>query len=169
LLEDDLLPWVLHGHQLGDDLLEVGPGPGLTTDILCRYSARLTAVEIDTDLAGQLARRAGDGVSVVIGDAIRMPFGAARFSAAACLTMLHHIPSPELQDAALAEVARVLRPGGILVGSDGLDTPDRRRAHEDDVFVPVNPDRLVDRLRTAGFGYADVEVRGDRIRFAATA
>ena len=40
--------------------------------------------------------------------------------------MLHHIPSADLQDTALAEMARVLRPGGLIVGSDGLDTPDRR-------------------------------------------
>src|SRR5260221_14244604 len=31
-VEDELLPWVLGGHDLGDALLEVGPGPGLTTD-----------------------------------------------------------------------------------------------------------------------------------------
>jgi hypothetical protein len=34
LVEDELLPWVLEGCDLGDDLLEVGPGPGLTTDVL---------------------------------------------------------------------------------------------------------------------------------------
>src|SRR5262249_5129329 len=37
-VEDDLLPWVLGGYDLGDDLLEVGPGPGLTTDIPRRHS-----------------------------------------------------------------------------------------------------------------------------------
>lgn len=56
--------------------------------------------------------------------------------------MLHHIPSPALQDTALAELARVLRPGGLLAGSDGLDTPARREVHEGDVFVPVDPGRL---------------------------
>jgi hypothetical protein len=35
-------------------------------------------------------------------------------------------PAPALQDAALAELARVLTPGGVLLGSDGLDTPARR-------------------------------------------
>ena len=34
LIEDELLSWVLDGWELGDDLLEVGPGPGLTTDVL---------------------------------------------------------------------------------------------------------------------------------------
>jgi SAM-dependent methyltransferase len=115
LVEDDLLPWVLDGCELGDDLLEVGPGPGLTTDVLRRRAARLTALELDRDLAAQLAARlAGSNVTVVEGDVTRMPFPDGRFSAAACLTMLHHIPSPALQDAALAELARVLRPGGTM-------------------------------------------------------
>jgi len=35
--------------------------------------------------------------------------------------MLHHIPSVELQDAALTEIARVLSTGSLLVGCDGLD------------------------------------------------
>ena len=169
LVEDELLPWVLDGYQLGDDLLEVGPGPGLTTDILRRQAARVTAVELDLALAGQLASRlAGRNVAVVAGDVTRLPFPAGRFSSAACLTMLHHIPSPGLQDAALAELARVLRPGGLLAGSDGLDTPARRAVHEDDVFVPVDPGTLAARLRAAGFTQARVDVAGDRLRFAAT-
>ena len=140
---DDLLPWVLADYQLGDDLLEVGPGPGLTTDILRRHAGHVTAAELDAGLAAQLAQRlAGTNVEVITADATRLPFPACRFSAVACLTMLHHIPSAGLQDTALAEMARVLRPGGLIVGSDGLDTPDRRRVHHDDIFVPVDPDAL---------------------------
>jgi SAM-dependent methyltransferase len=168
LVEDELLPWVLDGCELGDDLLEVGPGPGLTTDVLRHQAARLTALELDRDLAAQLAARlAGSNVTVVVGDVTRMPFPAGRFSAAACLTMLHHIPSPALQDAALAELARVLRPGGLLVGADGLDTPARRELHVDDVFVPVEAATLAARLEAAGFGRPRVDIAGDRVRFAA--
>ena len=167
-VEDELLPWVLDGCELGDDLLEAGPGPGLTTDVLRRKAARVTAVELDLALAGALAARlAGSNVRVVAGDVTRLPFGAGRFSAAACLTMLHHIPSPARQDAALAEFARVLRPGGLLAGSDGLDTPARRELHDDDVFVPVDPGTLQARLHAAGFARARVEVAGDRLKFTA--
>jgi SAM-dependent methyltransferase len=169
-VEDELLPWVLDGQDLGDALLEVGPGPGLTTDVLRRQAARLAAAELDPGLAGQLAARlAGSNTAVVLADAACLPFAAASFSAAACLTMLHHIPSARQQDAALAEIARVLRAGGLLVGSDGLDTPQRRRVHLGDVFVPVDPATLPQRLRIAGFADARVDVAADRIRFAATA
>ena len=168
MVEDELLPWVLDGRELGDDLLEVGPGPGLTTDVLRRKASRVTAVELDLDLAAKLASRlAGSNVTVIAGDVTRLPFPAGRFSAAACLTMLHHIPSPALQDAALAELARVLRPGAVLVGADGLDTPARRALHQDDVFVPVDPGTLEARLRAAGFADAQVGVTGDRLKFAA--
>src|SRR6185437_10261349 len=152
----------------GDDLLEVGPGPGLTTDVLRSRAARVTAVELNLALAGKLAARlAGSNVQVVAGDVTRLPFPVGRFSDAACLTMLHHIPSPALQDAALAELARVLRPGGLLAGSDGLDTPARRVLHVDDVFVPVDPGALAPRLEAAGFGQARVDIAGDRVRFTA--
>jgi ubiquinone/menaquinone biosynthesis C-methylase UbiE len=83
--------------------------------------------------------------------------------------MLHHIPSATQQDAALAELSRVLHAGGVLLGSDGLDPPVRRSLHQDDIFVPVEPGSLADRLRRAGFSSPQVEVSGDRLRFAATA
>ena len=41
------VPWVLAGTELGDDVLEVGPGPGLTSDLLRAKVLRLTAIEAD--------------------------------------------------------------------------------------------------------------------------
>src|ERR1700678_2324893 len=50
-VERDLLPWALGDRNLGDDVLEVGPGPGLTTDVLRQRVTKLTAVEVDPQLA----------------------------------------------------------------------------------------------------------------------
>jgi Dimethyladenosine transferase (rRNA methylation) len=44
-LETKLVPWTLDGAQLGDDALEIGPGPGLTTEILRRRVPQLTVLE----------------------------------------------------------------------------------------------------------------------------
>jgi SAM-dependent methyltransferase len=169
LVADELLPWVLGDHELGDDVLEIGAGPGLVTDLLVERAPRVTAVELDPDLSAALrARMAGRPVEVLTADATALPLPSARFSAAACFTMLHHIPDPAGQDRALAEFARVLRPGGLLVGTDGEDTPARRALHVDDVFTPVDPGTLAARLTAAGFADADVESNGDRFRFRAT-
>ena len=78
----DELPRMLRGVELGDEVLEVGPGPGLTTDLLRTRVPRITAIEIDPRLAQALRQRTlGQGVEVVTGDAAAMPFQAARFSA----------------------------------------------------------------------------------------
>jgi SAM-dependent methyltransferase len=167
-LRDELLPWVLGSSDLGDDCLEVGPGPGVTTDLLRARTLGLTAVELDTALAQTLADRlAGTNVEVVNADATNMPFEADRFSGAVCLTMLHHVPSAALQDRLLAEIARVLRPGATLLGSDSIEAPEVRAGHDGDIFVPVDPDQLAGRLVAAGFEQPEVETKATRVRFAA--
>jgi len=170
----EILPWALDGQDLGDDVLEVGPGPGTTTDVLRRTCARLTAVEVDPDLAASLAHRlAGSNVDVVHADATALPFDSGRFSGATSFTMLHHVPSPAAQDRLLAEVRRVLRPGGLLVGVDSIDGPAWRELHAGDTCVPVDPATLAQRLQQAGF--VEVEVQraspepARRFRFAARA
>jgi SAM-dependent methyltransferase len=170
LVERVLAPWVLEGRDLGDRVLEVGAGPGLVTDVLRRRVPWLVAVELDQALAAGLGRRlAGGNVAVVAADASALPFRSGRFSAVACFTMLHHVPSRQVQDRLLAELRRVLRPGGLLVGTDGTDTPARRQLHADDVFLPVPPEELPGRLAAAGFATPLVDLRDDRIRFIANA
>ena len=65
-IERWIIPWVLESVELGDDVIEVGPGPGLTTEVLRSQVQRLTAVELDDDLAAALAQRyAGTNVDAV--------------------------------------------------------------------------------------------------------
>src|ERR1700738_274409 len=68
-VRNEILPWALDGRTLGDDVLEVGPGPGMTTDVLRQATTHLTAVEVDAGLAAALAQRlAGSNVEVVHAD-----------------------------------------------------------------------------------------------------
>jgi SAM-dependent methyltransferase len=164
-----IIPWVLEAVDLGDDVLEVGPGPGLTTDVLRTRVARLTAVEVHPDLADALAARLADtNVEVVCADATRTPLPAGRFSGAVCLTMLHHVPSQEAQDAVLAEIFRLLRPGGVLAGQDSLDSPELRSLHHDDIYVPVDPAGLPARLEAAGFTAVGADTNEYAVRFRGT-
>lgn len=158
----------LAGVDLGDDVLEVGPGPGRTTDLVRTRVPRLTSLEIDERLASALAvRMRGTNVRVVHGDGTAMPFEDSSFSGAVCFTMLHHVPSAALQDRLLAEIRRVLRPGGVLAGSDSAGgTLMFRLLHIHDTMVLVDPATFPVRLRAAGFG--DVSVGGRRrLRFRA--
>jgi len=53
-LETQLMPWVLQTGELGDDVLEIGPGYGATTRVLLDRVPRLTAVEVDEASAARL-------------------------------------------------------------------------------------------------------------------
>ena len=147
-----MIPWALEGIELGGHVLEIGPGPGRTTEVLLETGPRLTALDLDEELIGALADRlARPGFEAVHGDAAQLPFDDATFSAVISLTMLHHLPSPEVQDAVFAEAARVLQPGAVFVANDSLDSEDFRALHVDDVCVPVDPTTLAERLERAGF------------------
>jgi SAM-dependent methyltransferase len=168
VLDERILPWALAGVDLGDEVLEVGPGPGLTTDILRARVARLTAIEIDERLAARLQQRLhGTNVAVVRGDATRMPFPAARFSAAVSFTMLHHLSSAALLDELLREVARVLRPGGIFAGVDSRQSWSMKLIHIADTLVPVDPESFPARLRAAGFDDPKVDTNEHAFCFRA--
>ncbi len=161
-VEAELLPWALKDVVLGDRVLEVGPGPGLTTNYIVQKTRRLTALEIDPQLANGLSKRFVDcNVDIIEGDATVMPFPEAQFSAVASFTMLHHIPSTELQNRMLSEVLRVLRPGGTFVGTDSVWGPVFALAHIGDTMVLSDPAKFGDRLERVGF--IDIEVaRGSR-------
>lgn len=161
LLRQEVRPWLESVGDLGDDVLEVGPGPGLTTDLLLTLTTRVTAVEADAGLAASLARRlAGRDVEVINASAEQLGFAPDRFSAAACFAVLHHAGTAASQDRIFAELLRVLRPGGVLVGSEGYDNERTRASHAGDQFVPVDPEELPWRLRAIGFTGAAVE-RGE--------
>jgi SAM-dependent methyltransferase len=167
-VREKLLPWVVGRVDLGADVLEIGPGPGVTTDVLAERVPRLTCVEVDPRLAESLARRtAGSHVSVTQADATDLPFEAGRFTGAVSCTMLHHVPSPAMQDRLLREVARVLAPGAWFVGSDSLSGPIFRIVHWGDTLVPVDPDGFAARLERSGFCDARVDRAGRSFRFRA--
>jgi SAM-dependent methyltransferase len=169
-IRKDLLPWMLGNRPLGGSVLEIGPGPGLSTDLLRGRARRVTAVETDLRAARVLERRLEDtNVTVVHADATDLPFRRGRFTAGVAMTMLHHVPTREAQDALFAEANRVLRSGCWFVGVDSLDEPGFRGFHRGDVCNPIDPSGLARRLRAAGFSKANVE-RGDHVfRFAAQA
>ncbi len=167
-LENSILPFALREIELGEDVLELGPGPGLTTELLRNQVQRLTAVEIDPRLARSLsARLAGSNVTVVRGDGAALPFADGSFSGALALTMLHHVPTPELQDRVLSEIFRVLKLGGVFAGVDSLMSLSMRLLHVGDTLVPLDPATFKGRLEKTGFRDVVAEANDERLRFRA--
>jgi SAM-dependent methyltransferase len=167
-IEAELLPWALGDLDLGADVLEIGPGYGLATDVLRTRVTRLTCVEVDRGLAHSLSRRtAGANVTVIHADGAHMPLPDASFSAALCFTMLHHVPSLSLQDDLLFEVARVLHPGGIFAGTDSLSSRLFGLIHLGDTMTVVDPGTFPQRLQAAGFTEIQVDIRRRAFRFRA--
>jgi ubiquinone/menaquinone biosynthesis C-methylase UbiE len=163
-----IVPQALEGVDLGDDALEVGPGPGRTTDLIRTMVPKLTAVDVDPSLAAPLRERmAGTNVEVIEADATDLPFPDARFTGAVSFIMLHHVPTPEAQDRLFAEVARVLKPGATFAGVDSLDSADFRAMHEDDICVIVPPETLAARLQAAGFSDVNVTTNPYVMQFRA--
>jgi ubiquinone/menaquinone biosynthesis C-methylase UbiE len=168
IVREQILPVALRGVDLGDEAIEIGPGPGFTTDVLRTKTSHLTAVEVDAGLAASLADRLGGGnVDVVVGDAAALEFDDDRFTGAASFHMLHHIAPAAKQDSVFAELSRVLSPGGVLVAADGVYNEGTAAFHEGDTYNPIEAEDLPARLGRAGF--SDVEVRVHDLGWVCTA
>ena len=166
-MHGEVMPWALEGLDLGGDVLEIGPGYGVTTRWLVGRAGSLTAAEVDPKLATDLDRRMEGRVDVHTADGARLPFRDASFDVVVCFTMLHHVPSPAQQDRVFAEAARVLRLGGVFAGSDSLRSLPFRLLHVGDTMVVVDPATMPERLHDAGFPEASADAGERSFRFRA--
>jgi ubiquinone/menaquinone biosynthesis C-methylase UbiE len=153
--------------DLGENMLEIGPGPGAATEWLRLRVKNLTIVEIDEDAGRRLRDRfAGTNVAVITDDATALEFDDASFDAVGCFTMLHHVPTAHQQNLILAESFRVLREGGRFMGSDSLASVNLHHFHAGDTYNPIEPATLLARLQTIGFDEINIDV-ADVLRFIA--
>ena len=160
-IQTEVLPSLTQHADLGADMLEIGPGPGAATEWLRHQVKRLTVLEIDAQAAAKLAQRyTGGNVEVVVGDATSLSYPAGSFDSVGSFTMLHHVPTAALQNKILAEAFRVLRPGGVLIGSDSLASNGLHHFHEGDTYNPIEPGTVLSRLQTIGFGKLTIMVDG---------
>lgn len=151
-IQDDVLPSLASIADMGDEMLEVGPGPGAATDWLRQRVKRLVCVEYDQDAAKRLAEKmSGTNVEVVAGDATRLGYGDETFDSVGSFTMLHHVATTARQQRVLAEAFRVLRPGGVFIGSDSRASDGLHEFHEGDTYNPMEPAVLLVRLQAVGF------------------
>ncbi|MFI9386538.1 class I SAM-dependent methyltransferase [Kutzneria sp. NPDC052558] len=162
------LPWSLGGVDLGENLLEIGPGYGATTRVLVELAPNVTAVEVDARSAADLRGEFDGRARILHGDGSKMSLPDNDFSSVVCFTMLHHVPTRQMQDGIFAEALRVLEPGGVFAGSDSRLSLRFRMLHIGDTMNVVDPDELPERLRLAGFSDVEVTLREGAFKFRAT-
>ena len=99
-------------------VLEVGVGTGLLALRLDEAGIPVSGLDLSAPMLAKLVEKAGGAppFPLVLGDATTMPFADRAFGAAYLRWVLHLIPDWR---AALAEMARVVRPGGVLLVSLG--------------------------------------------------
>ena len=159
----------------GKAVLDVGCGFGLETLRLARAvqpGGRVSGVDKSGEFiaeAGRRAAAAGLEVELTTGDAQRLPYADASFDIARVERVLVYLPDPAK---ALAEMRRVVRPGGRLAviepdfGTNAVNFPDRGLArrvldHECDAGVPQGwlVRDLLGMLGDAGFKDVDLATR----------
>lgn len=113
--------------QAGERVLEVGSGTGYYTDSIARSlepDGTLHALDVQPAMTAHLRERLAEHdrgtVEPVVGDAQALPYPADRFDGAVAVLVLGEIPDRER---ALAELSRVLKPGGRLVVGELLPDP----------------------------------------------
>lgn len=111
VLWEGMLPVMRRWFPAGAHLVEAGCGTGKYCVALRQRGYRMTG--IDYSRAGiAVLKRVAPAASVVIGSVLRMPFADGEFAGALSLGVVEHFQ--EGPKAALAELARVVRPGGRL-------------------------------------------------------
>ena len=102
-----------------DRILDVGCGTGVLTAALAKAAgprARVTGVDASADMIAR-ARATRPGCAFAVGLAESLDFPDATFDVVTSSLMIHHLPE-DLRTNALAEMHRVLRPGGRLLVAD---------------------------------------------------
>ncbi len=107
-------------------VLDVACGDGYGTRMLAQRVAEVHGADIETEVIDQARQLTeASNVHLHVKDVTQMAFGSDEFDAVTCMETIEHVDDC----AALREIHRVLKPGGILI----LSTPQNRLGH-----IPVN-------------------------------
>lgn len=100
----------------GEKVLDIGAGSGMLEEFCLARGVDVYALDPGPKTIERLRARLGLGGKAAVGSSDKIPFPDASFDAVAMSEVLEHLP-PDVMAASLAEVRRVLRPGGRFVGT----------------------------------------------------
>ena len=130
---------------------DLGCGTGQVSAALAPFVERVIAVDASAAMLQAAKKRlhAFDNIELRRGDLEALPVDDARLDAATLMLVLHHVPEPEK---AIAEVARVLKPGGGLLFVD-MQPHDRDsyRQQMGHVWLGFSDDHIRRILSESGF------------------
>lgn len=106
---DELEVGIVERYGAGRDVLEVGCGTGLVLEKVAQFARTASGIDLS---AGMLAKAAARGLPVAQASATALPIASASVDVAYSFKVLAHIPDIKT---ALAEMARVVRPGGWVL------------------------------------------------------
>ncbi|HTK36486.1 MAG TPA: class I SAM-dependent methyltransferase [Caulobacteraceae bacterium] len=109
--------------QRGLRLVDLACGSGSFLTDLRGAFPRATVMGLDLSAAYLAEARARSGAAVIQAAAERLPFADASLDGIACVYLFHELP-PKVRTLVAAEIARVLRPGGVLAFADSVQAAD---------------------------------------------
>ncbi len=101
--------------------LDAGCGTGAVAFALAPHVASVVGVDVREDYLEAAREAAPENVTFAAGDVTALSFGYAEFDVVCCHRVLHHVRRPEV---AVAELSRVVRPGGRIFVVDQLGSTD---------------------------------------------
>lgn len=111
--------------------LDIGCGNGRHAALLADVADRVVGVDASSALLNAAQERIGNRVSLLLGDAARLPLAPEAVNLAVYVATLHHLPTVDNRRASLNELARVLAPGGCALISVWSTAHDRFDAPAD--------------------------------------
>lgn len=157
----DVIDALAQHSALGPDahVVDVGTGTGFIAGGLAAHAGRVTGTDVSPAMLAQ-ARTNLDGlgignVELVEAPVERLPLNDDAADAAVANMVLHHAPDPA---AMIAEMARVVRPGGTVAVTDCVEHEHEwMRTEQADLWLGFSPETIIELFATAGlidYGYA---------------
>jgi len=144
------------GLQTGQVAADLGAGTGFITEGLIREGLHVIAVDQSEAMLAQMQKKfaGAKGITYRVGQATQLPVENDRVDFVFANMYLHHVEEPA---AAIAEMYRILKPGGMVIITD-LDehTMEFLRTEQNDYWLGFPRQNILDWLQAAGFKNAEV-------------
>ncbi len=154
--------------MMGDELLEIGSGPGRDARVFADKGLHVTGMDLSSSLV-EIARKDVPEASFLVGDVLDMPFSDATYHGIWTCATLHHLKKEDLP-LALNEMFRVLKPGApafisVKGGEGEYFKLDLEFEGNERFFAYYKQDEFEKFLKDAGFELVDIWTESTEDRF----